>query len=386
MEFAINGVNINFNLKRVNYNDIRKSFKINAKNAQEDFFEECANVIRSEKRLAEQDVYILDKYIDKALKLSVEIFISYSIFTIDINTFRNIYLNSNKNSIFKKKILDFNKTNLSSYKNKKKKKNNKNEYFFSSELNQIDKSKIKMNDMEKYKNDANETYKYKNDISNVEYCKNKMNDIENYKNDIENYKIEYCEKKMNDIEKYKNEIKKNILQMKNYEKDPRKEQLKVYIETLSEFLYEEFFEIHYFVIDVLKSNGIISVGSVISDEDIKMAEALFNNYKSGLINKANESLAIKQIIELNPYIEDLYKFLIEEEGDFFLEIERLTEFLGYDIKIFKEELMSKYTDYLLVNNIDKTDDKIEKYAKFIGYKDFALFIRRIETIKEYRNA
>ena len=44
----------------------------------------------------------------------------------------------------------------------------------------------------------------------------------------------------------------------------------------------------------------------------------------------------------NPYRKEVYEYLVKEDGDFGGEIERLTKYLGYDIRPYKEYLMDMY--------------------------------------------
>ena len=128
----------------------------------------------------------------------------------------------------------------------------------------------------------------------------------------------------------------------------------------------------------------------IDNKSIRQANALFNNYKDGFIGKADECKVVKQIISLNPYRQDIYEFFIKEDGDFSEEIERLTDYLGYDIKEYKATLMDIYIKQLIESNcvidIESSKEKVKKYAKYIGCKDDSIYITRIDAIYTFENA
>ena len=134
----------------------------------------------------------------------------------------------------------------------------------------------------------------------------------------------------NTIKQTKTKSKKN-----NY---MTKSSLKPLIENLSQYIYNDCFNIHNAVIDALIKNDIEIVSSKIDEENIKKSSALFNNYKDGFINRVDGTMVVNQIITLNPYRMDVYEYLVKEDGDFNREIERLADYLGYDLKPYKNQL------------------------------------------------
>ena len=164
---------------------------------------------------------------------------------------------------------------------------------------------------------------------------------------------------------------------------------KKYIETLSEYIYEDCFKIHYAVIDALLDNGVDIVSKYIDEEQVVKSNALFNNYKDGFIDKTNECFVIKQIISLNPYRQDIYEFFIKEDGDFNKEIDRLTKFLGYDISKYKEHLMDIYVEHIvndLSYEVEIEKERVEKYAKYIGCENPNIYTTRVEALYMFQNA
>lgn len=205
--------------------------------------------------------------------------------------------------------------------------------------------------------------------------------------DRDTFKETYCEKYLNYQRMFNNLMKQTKTKGKknNY---ITKASLTPLIENLSQYLYNDCFNIHNAVIDALIQNGVEIVSSKIEEENIKKSNALFNNYKDGFISKVDDTMVIKQIITLNPYRMDIYEYLVKEEGDFNRETERLAEYLGYDLKPFKSKLMDEYINNCLENDtdIDFIKEKVVKYAKYIGSLNEEVYLTRIDAIRMFENA
>ncbi len=207
--------------------------------------------------------------------------------------------------------------------------------------------------------------------------------------DINLFTKNYCHKYLNYSKDFKNISKDLFIQNKKVSLAQKSLQNKKVINELSKKIYEDCFNIHYAVIDALIDNGVDIVASYIEEDSIVKANALFNNYKDGFIDKTNECYVIKQIINLNPYREDIYEFFIKEDGDFNQEIDRLTKFLGYSMHDYKGKLMDKYVQNISENlgyKVEFEKEKIEKYAKYIGFNKKDIYIARIDALHMYQNA
>ena len=205
--------------------------------------------------------------------------------------------------------------------------------------------------------------------------------------DINTFKECYCEKYLNYKRMFNNTIKQTKTKSKknNY---MTKSSLKPLIENLSQYIYNDCFNIHNAVIDALIKNDIEIVSSKIDEENIKKSSALFNNYKDGFINRVDGTMVVNQIITLNPYRMDVYEYLVKEDGDFGGEIERLTKYLGYDIRPYKEYLMDMYVQELIDNDsrdLELSKEKLQKYAKYIGCDNGTLYLTRIDAIYTFEN-
>lgn len=208
--------------------------------------------------------------------------------------------------------------------------------------------------------------------------------------DLGTFKEVYCKNYL-DYERLFNNLNREILiNNKNKKNNQSKfHGIKPIIRKISEFIYDDCFNIHYGIIDALVENNIDKVGLNINEESIKKSSALFNNYKDGFITKPDECRVVEQVITLNPYRKDIYEFFIREDGDFNGEIERLTNFLGYDIAKYKDNLMDLYIKDLVKNSVGDLElekEKIKKYAKYIGCKEDAIYLARIDAIYTFENA
>ena len=206
--------------------------------------------------------------------------------------------------------------------------------------------------------------------------------------DFNIFKEKYCEKYF-DFKLIINNFLKEKDAIKNKKNVSRLFDIKPSIDKLSRSIYRDCFNIHMAVIDALLEYNVKDVESYIDIESIKQANALFNNYKDGFISKPDSARIVQKIIMANPYRKDVYEYLIKEDGDFGGEIERLTKYLGYDIRPFKDYLMDVYIQELVqgdITNLELSKEKVSKYAKYIGCDNASLYITRIDAIHTFENA
>ncbi|MGL5330444.1 MAG: kinase [Peptostreptococcaceae bacterium] len=207
--------------------------------------------------------------------------------------------------------------------------------------------------------------------------------------DLEIFKNNYCNKYLNYERLFNNLNKEHLVNNKNKKLNNKFFDIKSEVKKLSKYIYEDCFNIHYAVVDALIQNNVSTINSYIDEESKVKARALFNNYKDGFITNTDECKVVKQIIHLNPYRKDVYEFLIKEDGDFNKEIQRLTNYLGYDVTNHKEMLMDTYIKKIMIednNDLEIDQEKITKYAKYIGCEDIAIYLARIDAIYTFENA
>jgi len=208
--------------------------------------------------------------------------------------------------------------------------------------------------------------------------------------DLGIFRSTYYDKYLNYERLFNNLNRDKLLNNKNKKNNYVKfYETKSIIKQLSKYIYDDCFNIHYAVVDALIENNVTIINSYIDEESKQKSNALFNNYKDGFITRTDEGRVVKQIIDLNPYRKDVYEFLIKEDGDFNKEIERLTHYLGYDIKNHKDNLMDIYIKELIredIGNIETNKEKVEKYSKYIGCSDCSIYLARIDAIYTFEKA
>ena len=206
--------------------------------------------------------------------------------------------------------------------------------------------------------------------------------------DIETFKTKYCNKYF-DFQRIISNIMKPAMNNKNRKNQYlTTESLKPLIKEIGRHLYREYFNIHLAVIDVLLDEKIENIIMPLTKENIKISNALINNYKDGFIDEIDEPNVINKIVSLNPYRIDLYEHIINEDGDFNRGVEALVEYIGDDLKPYKEKLVSEYIDKCLKedNRVEFIKEKVTKYCKYMGVINEELYLTRIDAIFMFAQA
>lgn len=206
--------------------------------------------------------------------------------------------------------------------------------------------------------------------------------------DKNTFKNEYCTKYLT-FERILNNKIKNLNQKGKKHNFLTYDSINKLIFEISELLYNDCFKIHCAVVDALLENNIDKISRPITDDDIKISNSLFNNYKDGFIHKIDEHEVVSKMIYKNPYNLEMYEYLVKEDGDFNREIERLVNYLGYEIKDYKELLIDNYIENIInEENFDKEIDKekVSKYAKYIGCENSEIYVTRIDAIYTFQDA
>ena len=95
------------------------------------------------------------------------------------------------------------------------------------------------------------------------------------------------------------------------------------------------------LVDCMADHGIDVAGAKVAKADSDKAEALFNNLQSGNIPQEAVHNAKMDILRLNPYIGDFYKFVYELEGDKSGDLEKVAAFFGFPLDELKESAFRK---------------------------------------------
>lgn len=206
--------------------------------------------------------------------------------------------------------------------------------------------------------------------------------------DFNLFKEIYCNKYL-DFERLFNNVTRDLSNSKNKKNNIKIFDIKPVISKLCDYLFEDCFSIHLAILDALIDNGVTEVNSYINQKSIRQSSALFNNYKDGFISRLDGCKVVQKIIMSNPYRKEIYEFLIKEDGDFSCEIEKLAQYLGFELTEYKNVLVDIYIKELMENGISDIEiakEKVKKYAKYIGCKNNSIFITRIDAIYTFENA
>lgn len=113
-------------------------------------------------------------------------------------------------------------------------------------------------------------------------------------------------------------------------------------QTLVDGFYRAVFNIHYALIDILEERiDNLPKDTKIKPEDEKRADATFNNIKNRKFDKALLSKLVTEILTLNPYKIEYYKFALAEfwnETEQIDEIACIANYFGINLDQIKEEL------------------------------------------------
>lgn len=147
------------------------------------------------------------------------------------------------------------------------------------------------------------------------------------------------------------------------------------------------FQIHYFLCKELMHNTEIEIDGIHA-EDEDEAKALFNNINAGKIPEDALWEQILRVVDMNPYLYDLYDFLLKKYGDAQNEVETIATYFGYDIRATKTkniEYLLKEADYHNSEEISRLLDNINGECERFGlesekYKDC---VRKVQNMVQH---
>ncbi|WP_069999714.1 hypothetical protein [Cellulosilyticum sp. I15G10I2] len=154
------------------------------------------------------------------------------------------------------------------------------------------------------------------------------------------------------------------------------------LQTLADGVMNNCYKVHYALIDALRDKR-ITIGCYVTQPNSEKAQALFNNYSKGIIDKEQQAGILEEIITLNPYHYKVYEFIIKEYGDEKGEVDRLTQLLGLDMTYYKNKLVDQYYKALSVDTEQSTLESREKfiqYSKFLGVEDIKIYLDEMADI------
>ena len=147
-------------------------------------------------------------------------------------------------------------------------------------------------------------------------------------------------------------------------------------------MMESIFNINFAIIDFLNDNNVKDVENYSDIKKMKKSNKLIKELLKNEVSKGREIATIKEIIQLNPYNENIYKALLYKYGDKDNELERLGEFLGYNnIHNYKENLLNEYYKTLNTSTNDsivKAKENLILFANKLSIKDYNMYIEKLD--------
>lgn len=161
------------------------------------------------------------------------------------------------------------------------------------------------------------------------------------------------------------------------------------LDKLSNSMMESIFNINFAIIDFLNDNNVKDVENYSDIKKMKKSNKLIKELLKNEVSKGREIATIKDIIQLNPYNENIYKALLYKYGDKDNELERLGEFLGYNnIHNYKEKLLNEYYKTLNTSTNDsivKAKENLILFANKLSIKDYNMYIGKLDELLNKEN-
>ena len=110
------------------------------------------------------------------------------------------------------------------------------------------------------------------------------------------------------------------------------------LDVLSKGIYLAILEIKYSYIKFLENNAGLKFG-YIHEEDEEQANVILSNIKDRNIDEEEKIDLIKRLINLNPYMESLYIYMVNNFGDENMEISKMASYFGFNIEPYKISLV-----------------------------------------------
>ena len=158
------------------------------------------------------------------------------------------------------------------------------------------------------------------------------------------------------------------------------------LDDLSDAIYHAIFDMHYSYISFLKNNLHLDI-EYIKRDDIDEADIIFSNIQNRSLDIDEKTKLLKRIIELNPYSESVYKYIIDNFGDEKNEIIKICNYFGLNLYSYKESLIKNKCQQLnIVTECDakKSKELIVNECKRLGIECKSEFTVNIdEKLREF---
>ena len=158
------------------------------------------------------------------------------------------------------------------------------------------------------------------------------------------------------------------------------------LDDLSDAIYDTIFFMHYSYIIILISNLHLDI-DFINQNDIDEANIIFSNIKNRPLDLDEKNKLLKRIIELNPYDELVYKYIIDNFGDEKNEVTKICNYFGLNLDSYKENIIKNKCQQLdIVTEYEAKQSKefIVNECKKLGIECKSEFTSNIdEKLREF---
>lgn len=139
-------------------------------------------------------------------------------------------------------------------------------------------------------------------------------------------------------------------------------------EPLSEAVNRTVYRMLFPLIDILRNNGVAIDSLTVNDSN--EAKAIFSNIKSGNIPQSVLKEQLINVIQLNPYNQDVYKYICDEFGDADNHIADISNHFGCSIYKYKLQYVEntvKSIDYLNEDELKSAYNKVDSVCSKYGF-------------------
>lgn len=159
-------------------------------------------------------------------------------------------------------------------------------------------------------------------------------------------------------------------------------------------VYDSCFNLHFLLIDIVKSNTNIDFNGTISEFDKQKAAAMFNNFTTISLSEDKKAIFVNEIFQLNPYERDYYAYILTKFGDSDNALGNFAQFFSINSFDIKNDILAEYAEDNLGETENEANDcrvKVDEYAKKIGLETkyittaYSIINEQLEKIDlEYR--
>ncbi|HBF6040152.1 TPA: hypothetical protein ACKO2U_002057 [Clostridioides difficile] len=125
------------------------------------------------------------------------------------------------------------------------------------------------------------------------------------------------------------------------------------LDVLSEVIYLAILDIKYSYIKFLENNAGLQFG-YIHEEEEEEANVILSNIKGRNLDEEEKINLIKGLIDLNPYMESLYTYIVDNFGDENMEVSKMASYFGFNIEPYKLSLVENKLINLETNTEEET--------------------------------